>query len=307
MSGALSECGPDKCGGTFSTIAPAKINLFLHVVGRREDGRHELESIFAFADNGDRVGDGLRLTRSDEFSLTLSGPFADDLDDDTNLVMKAAQMLANEVGEKAFPVRMELEKNLPVAAGVGGGSADAAAALHGLVILWDVELPPNRLHSLALQLGADVPACLEGSMVRVTGTGEIVERCSASQGRLHAVLVNPGVRLSTASIFDRYRASNAAFTAPLGQWPDRSPDDEGILEALRGCRNDLSGAAMAEAPVVADVLAELERQQDCQLARMSGSGATCFGLFGDQDGAQQAALSLGNDYPDWWITATELR
>lgn len=294
---------PTSADGVVTILAPAKINLFLHIVGRRPDGRHDLESIFAFAD----VGDRLRMARGDEFSLSLSGPFSGDLDtnSDKNLVMKAARLLADEVGQKAFPARMELKKNLPVAAGIGGGSADAAAALRGLSALWDIELPAERLRGLALELGADVPACLGPGMVGVKGIGEIIEPCVVSQDRIHAVLVNPKVRLSTAAVFGRYRKGTGDTSDPLDHWPGSG--GENLLEALADCQNDLTDAALAEAPVIADVLAELDKQAGCGLARMSGSGATCFGLFDDRSAAKQAAANLGHHYPDWWVAATELR
>lgn len=306
MNEVPSGSRSDAPARTVEVFAPAKLNLFLHVVGRRQDGRHELESIFAFAE----VGDRLRLSPGDAFSLILSGPFADDLggrdtDGGNNLVMKAARKLAQHAEQAAFPVRLELEKNLPVAAGMGGGSADAAAALRGLSELWGLRLPADRMHELALELGADVPACLGGAMARVTGTGEIVEPCPALQRPLDAVLVNPGVQLSTAAVFDRYRASGAAFSDRLNHWPDSGDSD--ILDALAGCRNDLTGAAVAETPIIADVLGELEQQQDCRLARMSGSGATCFGLYDDRGAAERAAARLGSDHPDWWVTAATLQ
>lgn len=288
---------PTSAEGAITVLAPAKINLFLHIVGRRPDGRHDLESIFAFADIGDR----LSLAPADEFSLSLSGPFCGDLHrfGDDNLVMRAASMLAAELGPVAFPVAIALQKNLPVAAGIGGGSADAAAALRGLLEIWGASLEADQLSELSLSLGADVPACLAGLTARVRGTGEIVEPSPASGKKIHAILVNPGVPLSTAAVFQHYRDTAGDFSDPLEHWPDSGP--EGLIGALAQCRNDLSDAATAEAPVIGDVLEALEGQQDCRLARMSGSGATCFGLFDDRAAAELAAGVLGAKWPDWWV------
>ena len=308
MNTAPIKSKPDGLAGadpSVTVLAPAKINLFLHIVGRREDGRHELESIFAFADIGDR----LRLERSDNFSLTLSGPFADDLGEagtgeNDNLVIRAAKKLAARVGQAAYPVAIRLEKNLPVAAGIGGGSADAAAALRGLSELWDAQLPADQMHELALQLGADVPACLAGATARVTGIGEIVEPSQASIHNFHAVLVNPRVHLSTAAVFNGYREASSVFSDRLDQWPDGV--DQDLLGALAGCHNDLSEAAITEVPVIADVLGTLQDQQQCRIARMSGSGATCFGLFDSRDAARRAAQGLSSLRPEWWVVATTL-
>lgn len=293
---------PGSAEGAITVLAPAKINLFLHIVGRRQDGRHDLESIFAFADIGDR----LRMVPAGEFSLSLGGPFAGDLNTniDDNLVMKTAKTLAAQLGQAAFPVAIELEKNLPVAAGIGGGSADAAAALRGLSKLWKSKLKPDQLFDLALSLGADVPACLAGVTARVTGTGEIVEPGPGSGSALHAVLANPSVPLSTSAVFQKYRATGKAFSAQLQQWPDSDP--ENIIAALAGCRNDLADAAVAEAPIIQEVLGALEKQRGCRLARMSGSGATCFALFEDRAAADRAAKNLGADWPEWWVRATTL-
>lgn len=285
-----------KADAPVTVLAPAKINLFLHIVGRREDERHELESIFAFADIGDR----LRMAPADDFSLALTGPFAKDLSAGDNLVLKAAKALAARVGPAAFPVKLELEKNLPVAAGIGGGSADAAAVLRGLSALWGSALAANQLFDLALSLGADVPACLAGVTARVTGTGEFIEPSPRSADQFHAVLVNPRVPLSTAAVFQRYRTTSSNFSPPLAQWPDGGPEE--FIGALAGCRNDLSDAATTEAPIIGDVLRALEKQQDCRLARMSGSGATCFALFDDRAAAELAARGLRTERPEWWVT-----
>ncbi len=314
MNGAAPGSGGESGAGSgvrasLAIDAPAKINLFLHIVGRRQDGHHELESIFAFADVGDRLG----MAPADRFSLSLSGPFAGELDadgdadspsGDNNLVMQAAKMLAARLGPAAFPVALELEKNLPVAAGIGGGSADAAAALRGLAELWRSSLAADQLFDLALSLGADVPACLAGVTARVTGIGETIEPVGPAAGQFHAVLVNPHVPLSTAAVFRRYRATSGAFSQRLEQWPGGSPEE--FLGTLAACRNDLADAAMAEAPVIGDVLGALERQQDCRLARMSGSGATCFGLFDDHAAAGRAARSLCRERPEWWVKAALL-
>lgn len=273
--------------------APAKINLYLHVLGRRPDGYHALDSLVAFAD----FGDELRAETADTLSLSLEGPFAGVLAGDSdNLVLKAARAL--DPGRGA---RLTLVKNLPVAAGLGGGSADAAAALRALRGLWDVEITDAALAALAFRVGADVPVCLAGRPSFVGGAGEAL----APTPRLPAaglVLVNPGVGLATASVF----AARQGPFSEAARFDAVPPDAGGLAGLLAARRNDLEAPAMALVPAVADVLAALRATPGCRLARMSGSGATCFGLYDDRAAAEQAAGWLAEREQAWWIKAAAL-
>jgi len=279
--------------------APAKINLFLHIVGRRTDGKHLLDSLVVFAEIGDVVtvapGDSLTLTRSGPMASGLP-PVADDL------VLLTAARLAAAAGVTAGAA-IEVEKNLPVASGIGGGSADAAATLRALSRLWQVDLPPDRLSALAQELGADVPVCLANRPARVGGFGEQLSP-AGRLAPLHAVLVNPRVAVTTADVFAVFAAGPQAPAADPDEGEDWSREPEQFARQLAAYRNDLSAAAISLCPAIEEVLAGLEAQPACLLARMSGSGATCFGLFAAASAAQTAAAALQRDHPDWWIAAT---
>jgi 4-diphosphocytidyl-2-C-methyl-D-erythritol kinase len=273
--------------------APAKINLYLHVTGRRDDGYHLLDSLVVFAG----FGDTLTFEPASTLSFEVDGATAGLPADGDNIVLKAARALATATGVTAG-ARIRLTKRLPVAAGVGGGSADAAATLTGLSRLWGIELP--GLNALALTLGADVPVCLRGVPTAMSGVGE---RLAAVPPLPAAwlVLVNPGVPLSTPAVF---KARRGAFSAadPLAQAPTTAA---ALAEALARRHNDLTVAAVSLAPVVAEVLAALAATPGCLLSRMSGSGATCFGLYGDETAARAAAAALRGS--GWWIEAAELQ
>jgi len=278
--------------GTIAVAAPAKLNLFLHVVGRRADGYHLLDSLIAFGS----VHDTVRVAMAGALTLTIDGPFGAALGDssDDNLVLKAARGLAEASGRPPHAA-ISLTKRLPVASGIGGGSADAAAALSALMRLWRLELEPAALARLALSLGADVPICLRGAAARVSGIGEMIEPI-ARLPEAGLLLVNPLVPVATAAVF---KSRQGAFSAPapaLGTLPTL----EALGKALGATRNDLEPAAKQLAPVIGDVLDALARAEGCRLARMSGSGATCFGLFADEASAHRAALSLARARPDWW-------
>jgi 4-diphosphocytidyl-2-C-methyl-D-erythritol kinase len=276
--------------------AHAKVNLFLHVLGRRADGYHLLDSLAVFAD----VGDTLRAEPSETLSLTVGGPFAADLaGGPDNLVLRAARTLAAEFG-MVVGASLALDKRLPVASGIGGGSADAAAALRLLCRLW--RIPPDfaRLARLATGLGADVPVCLAGRASRMGGIGEQLEP-APTLPTCGVVLVNPGVGLATADVF---RARSGAWS-PRATMPTSWRDAAGMADDLRRCRNDLKAAAVRLRPVIGEVLHALEAVEDCLLARMSGSGATCFGLFADAAAARRAAAALRR--PGWWCWGGSLR
>ena len=271
-------------------FAPAKINLALHVLGRRADGYHLLDSLVVFA----AVGDTLRAGPAEDLTLAVAGPFGAALAGEAdNLVLRAARLLA-ESGGVAPRARLILDKQLPVASGIGGGSADAAAALLLLSRLWRLDLPAPALSALALRLGADVPVCLRGRPARMGGVGEALAPLPPLPG-CGLVLVNPGVAVATQAVF---RARDAAFSPPL-VLPDAWPDATALAATLAAHRNDLEAPAIALAPEIADVLAALRDTENCLLARMSGSGATCFGLFADPGAATAAAERLRR--PGWWV------
>ncbi len=273
-------------------FAPAKINLALHVTGRRADGYHLLDSLVAFAD----VGDHIRVERAGRLSLTVTGPHCAGLSaGEDNLVLRAARLMP---GAQA---RITLDKVLPLASGIGGGSADAAATLRALARLYGLPLPAAPA---VLDLGADVPVCLQGRACRMTGVGEGVAPLARPLPEVAVVLVNPGVALSTPAVF---AALERRDNPPLPDELPPLPDLPALAAFLRGTRNDLEPAAIRLAPVIAQVRAAVAAQPGCVLARMSGSGATCFGLFGDARQAATAAATLQAREPGWWVAATRLR
>ncbi|MFL1461930.1 4-(cytidine 5'-diphospho)-2-C-methyl-D-erythritol kinase [Roseococcus sp. DSY-14] len=270
--------------------APAKVNLFLHVTGRRDDGYHLLDSLVAFGP----AADELRGAPGGGLTLTVEGPFAAALaPEPDNLVLRAARALAAHAGVPARAA-LTLVKRLPVASGIGGGSADAAAALRLLDRAWGLATPPAALHALALRLGADIPVCLAARPARMQGVGEVV-RPAPRLPPCALLLANPGVALPTPEVF---RARTGPFS-PEAVLPDSWPDAAAMAAALAALRNDLEAPAIALRPVVADVISAIAAQPGCLLARMSGSGATCFGLFATAAAAKAAAAAL----PDAWWTA----
>ncbi|APG83663.1 4-(cytidine 5'-diphospho)-2-C-methyl-D-erythritol kinase [Sinorhizobium americanum] len=294
---------PDGIAGfALTRAAPAKINLALHVVGQRADGHHLLESLVTFAECGDRVA--LSPAEADRF--TLSGPFGRDLPlsaegKSGNLVLRARDLLRRELierGDAAGPVHLHLEKNLPIASGIGGGSADAAATLRGLLSLWRAEIAPEKLGELALALGADVPMCLDGRPLLAKGIGEEIAPV-ADLPSFAIVLVNPLVAVSTPVIF---RMLAEKCNPPLTLPPvARTAAD--WLTALAGMRNDLERPARALEPTIDAVSAALQTVE-AKLVRMSGSGATSFGLFDSDERAAAAAQRISADHPEWYVLAT---
>jgi 4-diphosphocytidyl-2-C-methyl-D-erythritol kinase len=270
--------------------APAKVNLYLHVVGRRSDGYHLLDSLAVFP----AVGDVLRAAPAEAFSLALQGPFGGALRaEPDNLVLRAARGLADLTGVRTG-ARLTLVKTLPVASGIGGGSADAAAALRLLGRLWGVAPAADALRALALRLGADVPVCLAGRPARMGGVGEMLSPAPELPA-FGLVLVNPGVAVSTPDVF---RARAGGFSAPAAL-PSGWPDAVAMARDLAALANDLEPPAVALCPAIGASLAALRTAPGCLLARMSGSGATCFGLFADAVGAAAAVEAVRR--PGWWI------
>lgn len=270
---------------------PAKVNLFLHVTGRRADGYHLLDSLVVFGP----AADVLHAAPADELSLAVEGPFGASLEaEPDNLVLRAARALAAAVGIEPR-VALRLEKRLPVASGIGGGSADAAAALRLLDRLWGLGLGVARLREIGATLGADIPVCIESRPVRMAGVGEVLSPAPRLP-ECGLLLVNPGVALATPAVF---RARSGDFSPP-GALPSAWPDSAAMARDLAALRNDLEAPALALCPAVAEVLAALAALPGCLLARMSGSGATCFGLFADAAAARRAAALLPQG---WWREA----
>lgn len=280
-------------------LARAKVNLFLHVLGRREDGRHALESLAVFP----VLGDVLSAEPSPIRTLSLDGPFALDLGaDGDNLVLRAVEAYAAALGERRG-VALRLVKRLPVASGIGGGSADAAAALRLLSRLWGRSLDADALRDLALSLGADVPVCLASAPAFMEGAGERLRPAPFFPG-FWLVLVNPLRALATGRVFAALERRENPPAEPL---PERFPDLDALTGWLARQRNDLEAPARALLPVIGPILAALGRTAGCRLARMSGSGATCFGLFAAEGEALAAAEAVRRREPGWWVAPACVR
>lgn len=282
--------------------APAKVNLALHVTGRRQDGYHDLDSLVVFAG----AGDTLTLEPDTATTLTVTGPTAGAAGPDAdNLVLKAVGLL-REAMPDLHAGRFHLVKRLPVAAGIGGGSSDAAAALRLVAALNGIDPSDPRVRAAARATGADVPVCLFPCARLMQGAGETVGP-PLRLPPLFAVLVNPGVPVATPPVFARLGlAPGQAFGTPLPALP-QAPDRDALLEWLVSTRNDLQPPAIAVAPVVADVLAALQATPGCRIARMSGSGATCFAIYDDCAAAAVAARLVRAGAPHWWVKSTLLR
>lgn len=276
-------------------FAPAKLNLFLHVGRKRADGFHDLQSLVAFAD----LGDSLTVTAAAGFSLAIDGPFADMLSaEPDNLVLRAARALAAHFGD-GRGAHFTLTKNLPVASGIGGGSADAAAALRGLLALWNDRVArAEDVAAIAARLGSDIPVCLLSCPAWMEGRGERVTPLPPLPDAA-LVLVNPGISVATADVFRRVVPNDRkSGCAPPGTFATL----DALVRYLAATRNDLEAPARAIAPVIGDVLDALS-QQGAVLVRMSGSGATCFGLFDGAASARCAASAIAKAQPRWWVRA----
>lgn len=280
--------------------APAKINLALHVTRRRDDGYHDLESLIVFAD----LSDDLEAVLADEDSLSISGPFAEALGTGpTNLVLRATAAFRQrwpDVAPKGLAIH--LVKNLPVAAGIGGGSADAAAALRLMLAMSSAPVPLTELADLAAGLGADVPACLLSRPLIARGVGEILSPLPEFP-RLYITLVNPLIAVSTPDVFRRLRAHDN-YSLPALPNPLTRPAQLGLW--LSETRNDLEPPAVKLVPEIGILVDELAETPGCMLSRMSGSGATVFGLFGSEGQAHEAASQMRRLHPDYWVGTAPL-
>ncbi len=279
---------------TITIDAPAKINLALHVCGRRDDGYHLLDSLVVFAGVGDRIS----VAPSDTLTLSLTGPFAAGLTADSdNLVLRAARLLAGSSGRGAA---ITLEKNLPVASGIGGGSSDAAATLIACAAVWNLDADALLAADFTV-LGADVPVCVVRRPAVMRGIGEDITALE-NLPPLWMVLANPGQPLATKTVFNTLRGR---FGKPLDPVPPK-PDAAGLVEYLEGQRNDLTAPALELMPRIGMILNALAATPGCRLARLSGSGATCFGLYESQSAAQGAAKSLKEAHSSWWVAAAPM-
>lgn len=275
-------------------LAPAKLNLYLHVLGRRADGYHLLDSLVAFADVGDRIA----VAPAPSLAVAMTGPFGDALarrDPRQNLVWRAAELLARELGRTPDAL-VTLEKALPIASGIGGGSSDAAATLISLATLWQAKLTSERLAALGASLGADVPVCLSRCVAFIGGVGELIAPAPTLPAA-GVVLANPGRPLPTPDV---YKARRGPFGA-AARFVDPPRDAAALAAILRQRRNDLTDAARSLVPEIGDALDALADCEGALLSRMSGSGATCFALFADGDTARAAAARLRADHPGWWV------
>ncbi|MEQ8896346.1 MAG: 4-(cytidine 5'-diphospho)-2-C-methyl-D-erythritol kinase [Roseovarius sp.] len=268
-------------------FVPAKVNLTLHVTGQRDDGYHTLDSLAMFADIGDRM----TITMPGDYKLTVEGPMAEGVpEDDSNLVLRAARMMR-------INADIRLEKHLPNAAGLGGGSGDAAATLRVLSGFSGKPVPGD-----GIELGADVPLCLQSEAARVTGIGDKVTPVP-NLPPLDAVLVNPRLPVLTAEVFKRLTHK---VNRPMPEDIPAFETSDELIDWLRGMRNDLQAPAIEAEPVIQQVFETLEKTPGCQLVRMSGSGGTCFGLYKNAETAGSAAGRLQESHPSWWVRATRL-
>jgi len=283
----------------FLLQAPAKITLYMHVIDQRSDGFHTIDGLIAFAG----IADTLTFKPLKDFRLRVGGPFASQLGTtDCNLVTRAVRLFANKAGVKPRG-EIFLKKNLPVAAGLGGGSSDAATALRGVGQLWDIS--PETVLSVEdlVSLGADLPICFYGKSATVGGIGEIIES-NSSLPSSWLLLANPGVTIATKDVFERltppYNRNQHAYKI------DERSNIIDLANALRQTSNDLTAAACFIAPAIRVVLQSLDEMEDCLLARMCGSGATCFGLFQSENAARASEQMLKSKYPTWWVRRTSL-
>jgi 4-diphosphocytidyl-2-C-methyl-D-erythritol kinase len=278
-----------------AVLAPAKVNLALHVTGRRPDGYHTIESLAVFTRFGDRLH--LEPAAVDTFSIT--GPFGPGLpDDESNLVLRARDALRQACASNLPPISISLEKNLPVASGIGGGSSDAAAVLKALNQIWNCGLGQHELAEIARSLGADVPMCLSAKPLIATGIGEKLKPISGFPA-LALVLVNPGVAVSTPQVFDKLERRDNESLPP----PPSGIDFHSLRNWLETTHNHLESTARGIQPAIGEVLKALDKAGS-GFSRMSGSGATCFGLFETGNVAKRAAVSIRAKHPGWFVAAT---
>jgi len=283
---------------TIRRFAPAKINLYLHVTGKREDGYHLLDSLVAFAGG---IGDWVTITPTTTFACQITGPQAAGLtEDENNLVVRAARALATATG-RDLQCQITLEKHLPLASGIGGGSSDAAATLLALIDFWQLDAATLPLEAIARQLGQDVVACLYRQTCAFRGIGDVIALTPPLPAAA-LVLVNPQVQVPTPAVF-KHRQGAFTPAAPLEPFPTDLP---ALITQLRTRHNDLFAPATTLAPIIGTCQAALAATADCLFAAMSGSGATCFGLYATTEQATRATATLQTAHPTWWIASGRL-
>lgn len=278
-------------------IAPAKLNLFLHITGRRDDGYHLLNSLFVFTEFGDVV----EIKSDKKLSLVIDGPFYSALKNEAvenNIAYRAALLLQKKY-RVADGAKIHLTKNIPVGAGLGGGSSDAAAVLRGLNQLWNLNLNLETLCEMGLSLGADVPACIIARPAIISGIGETISPFALSFS-IPVLLVNPNLALVTSTVFQAYKNSHRPFASHFNQ-EINNKNYHALINSLAAEHNDLEAAAIQLQPKIQTILTILSQQSGCDLARMSGSGATCFGLFSNLSAAQSAMKIITKNHPAFWI------
>jgi 4-diphosphocytidyl-2-C-methyl-D-erythritol kinase len=279
--------------------APAKINLFLHITGRRADGYHLLESLVVFAEYGDEI----TVQEDDKLSLEIMGEFAGQLYEfpkENNLVLKAASALQKASG-KSQGAKITLTKNLPIASGIGGGSADAAATIKALCELWSLDIPEKDLLEIGLKLGSDVPVCMQGKPAIMRGIGDEVTAVELPD-KPYMVLVNPNIHLATAEVFKDFAVMDRqASLAATNNFSINSVINGGYY------RNDLEKTATSRLPVIGSIIASLKNTDGCFVAGMSGSGATCFALYNQKEMADKAASKLQKIYENSWCVSTLIK
>lgn len=279
----------------YEITAPPKINLYLHITGKRHDGYHLLDSLVVFPKD---IGDVIRVESAGEFTLSVSGPFAHHAGpDEGNLALRAYHALPPEM---RVPVTISLEKNIPAGAGLGGGSGDAAAVVRAMEVLSGQQIPSGQREQLLLSLGADVPVCYRATPTRMQGIGDLLAPAPAMP-QAHILLCWPGAPSYTKDVF---RAWNQNFLPPLTAIP-RLESIDALIEFLKLTDNALSAPAQATCPVIGDALGLIAAQDGCLLSRMTGSGSCVFGLFGD-DEAADAAANIAAHNPGWWVRAGRL-
>lgn len=285
----------DSLDQTLSLTAPAKINLALHITGRRDDGYHLLDTLVVFASFGDRIS----VARSSADKFRITGPYGHSIPADaSNLVLKARDALRAEFPDQAFPVSIDLEKHLPIASGIGGGSSDAASTLRALVSLWGINIDPADLNNIGLALGADLPMCLYGQPLIARGIGEKLEAVT-NIPRLPMVLVNNGAAVSTPQVFGALKKRNNPGLPKVPRFD--SIDD--VCAYLEQTENHLYSATVELLPIIGDTMDALYSTSP-RLARMSGSGATCFAMYDTDEAASAAASQLRKAYPLWFVVDT---
>jgi len=279
-----------------SMAAPAKINLYLNIMGKLNETYHELDSLVGFATYGDKVF----VRDCEDFRLEISGPFSQMLPPEkNNLVIKAAKELARETNY-ARGAYIKLVKNLPISSGIGGGSADAAATLKALNRLWGIKLKKEDLMTVGLKLGSDVPVCVKGKPARIGGRGEKIFSFEGFP-KCGILLVNPRVPIPTIDVFKTFQGKYSNYV----EIP-KINDIEALIEFLSTQKNDLQETSVKIAPVLQVILNILSDEPNCRLARVSGSGATCFGIFNDEHSAALSARAISSRFKEWWLKPTQL-